>query len=161
MKRFLYVLLSCCLLCSTAFAVPDRSLTFAKYRSYTSVYAAPELSTEAAVSTVEEGNKILAVFEHMSAGFIFTDSGTVESGAVYTNEDEAASDFLAECMAMIAFLGEIDFTAYGMLLNQYMSIKADRDSSVYYMASGDAFQVIKQDPYKYMFIYLNQDGVTN
>jgi len=130
------------------------------YNSYAVYYSAPQISDEDAVFITEDGNRLYADFGSFGAGFQVSDSGAIENGFVYTNDASAASDFLGECMAMISFLGRVDISACGMLLNQFMDVKSGRDSIPHYVDT-DAFQIIRNDAYQYFFLYLNNDGATS
>lgn len=155
MKRILAIILSVLLLIPAAGAEVDQ-LMLIDYNSCASVFGAQKLDM-AQMKT--KGTTSIFEMPPLVIGFDF--AGDVpKTGMIYANDDASAADFLASCMAMLYYMGDMDYSAFGMMLDQYMQIRRGEQSTPYYIGT-DAFMIDKSDNFKYCLIYMNNDLKTN
>ena len=158
MKRFLPLLLVlvCVVSWSCAGAGSIGRLRM-EYDSAAYVFGAPEISGH---QMVQNGSIYTFNLGPLMIGFDFNDDGSVKRSAIYAKDDSCAADFLSSCMAMIYCLGDIDYTAFGMMLQQFTDIRNGKET-MFYNIGKDVFQVLAGDTHKYCFVYLNNDQKTS
>ena len=155
MKKLLCLILLVCMTASCACAEVDQIMLI-KYNSCASVFGAPKLDM-AQMKT--KGTTSIFEMPPLIIGFDF--AGDVpKTGVIYANDDAYAADFLASCMAMLYYLGDLDYTAFGVMLGQYMDIRRGEESIPHFIGT-DVFKIDKSDNFKYCLIYMNNDLKTN
>ena len=151
MKRLLAILILVCM-CGSAGAEFDHMLLL-KYNAAAKTAGAPELHEKDMRS---KDNFYQFDFGQFRLIFELNQDSNVKNVAIYADNESCAADFLCSCLAVIYTFKDIDITAAGMLMMQYSSIKAGKES-IPYNTGGDAFQIISSDTAKYSFIYMNKD----
>ena len=155
MKKLICILLLVCMAASCACAEVDQIMLI-KYNSCASVFSAPKLDTAQMKST---GTVYVFTMPPLIIGFEF-DGDAIKTGAVYAKDDTCAADFLASCMAMLYYLGDLDYSAIGVMLQQYMDIRRGESSIPHYIGQ-DVFQIITSEDTKFCMVYMNNDRKAN
>ena len=152
MKRILAAILIIVCLASSAYAEFDQLLLI-KYESAAEMLGAPDLQ-KSVVSSFD--NYFQFDFGQLEIVFEMAPDNSVKNIVIYAEDDACAADFLGSCIATIYTFGDIDVKANGMLLMQFMSVRAGGES-VPYNIGKDTFMITTRDMAKYVFIYMNID----
>ena len=143
-------------ICSTVsvYADENKYKFIDDYNITATVLGAPEI--DAGKMQYSKENVDYTVVNGVTIIFQFSELGGVKNIAVCTSDDNTAADFICTCTAVITYFGELDLTAYGMLLYQYSSVRAGNEFYPYNLGV-DAFGISSNDQYKYLFVYMNND----
>lgn len=154
MKRILSIIMMLFFLIPGANAEPDHALEICimKYNSVAETIGAKsiDLSTE----TESEGLKVYYAGTCLIV-FRLDDNGTPTNAGVYKTLTAKPEDFLLDCMAVITFMGNMDYEAYGHMLSQYAEIMKGSDESLPYYMGFDLFKMEKRNMKEILFTYYN------
>lgn len=155
MKKLILLALALCLLvsCASADVVED---IYWDYAPCAKTFGAPMFEKDGLHLTDAEKNVYRADVGMVNLVFEITMKNKIKTALVCAKDDSCAADFLCSCAAMVAYLGGINSSAYGNILSSFAMIRGGSDS-VPGTVGIDAYQVISNDDFKYVFVYQNND----
>ena len=155
MKKILILIIAVCMTASWASADTSSDLYWA-YKPYAETFGAP-MFEENGVSVRDAGkNTYQAQAGSLLLIFEITVTNDIRTVLVCAKDDSCAADLLCTSSAIISWLGETDFTAFGSALSQFGMLRAG-STPVAGVVGSDAFNMVARDDFKYMFMYANND----
>ena len=159
MKKALILILAVCMTASFAYADTSSDIYW-HYKPYAETFGAPMFEKDGVSPYNTDKNTYAATAGGIKMIFELTQTGAIRTVLVCAEDDTSAADFLCSCTAVITWLGETDFNAFGNLVAGYGMI---RSGSVCAPTSVgiDSFDIISSENLKYVFLYANNDLKAN
>lgn len=155
MRKIICILLLVCMMPILASADPSEDLYW-DYAPYAETFGAPMFEQDG-VSVLDAGkNTYQAQAGSLKLIFEFTITNDIRTVLVCAKDDSCVADLLCTCPAIISWLGETDFTAFGTALSEFTMLRAG-STPASGMVGSDAFNMVTRDDYKYIFMYANND----
>ena len=159
MKKLICILLLVCMTASLAYADTSSDIYW-NYKPYAETFGAPMFEMDGVSLYNTDKNTYTVTAGEINLIFELTQTGAIRTVLVCAKDDTSAADFLCSCTAVITWLGETDFNAYGSLVAGYGMI---RSGSVCAPTSIgiDSFDITSSENLKYIFLYANNDLKAN
>lgn len=158
MKKFLILLLAFCMTASFAVADVAEDLYWG-YSPCAKTFGAPMFEKDEISLYNAEKNTYRADVGNVTIIFEITMTNNIKNVLICAKDDSCAADFLCSCAAMIAYLGKIDFMAYGNILSSFAMMRGGSVAVPGHVGI-DSYGISANDDYKYIFVYQNNDLTT-
>ena len=158
MKRFTILLAALVMLAFSAGAERWDWLDIG-YNSSAKTFGAKEISEDQLRIVTTKENEEMWVFDFPSYSVVFTFNEKEElvDAFVAAVDDSEAMDFFLACVCVMTYLGDVSYSSWGMLLNQYAEARKGNELIPGTLGS-DSYQIRPgTNGYKYMFLYMNND----
>lgn len=157
MRKLLILVLVLCMCFSCAFAdsIPVEENVALMFNSWAGILGAKKIDQEKMVMVDN-----IAAFpcDGYDIMFFLTENNQVERAGIRLYDTAASGDFIMASMTMISILGEMDYSAYGMMLFQYgKAIQGEEDILPWHIGSDTFTMTPESGNYKVVFVYLNTD----
>jgi hypothetical protein len=155
MRKVVILIIAICMAATWASADTSSDLYW-EYKPYAETFGAPMFEMNG-VSVLDAKKNTYQVYAgSLKMIFEITITNDIRTVLVCAEDDLCTADLMCACIAIISWLGETDFNAFGTMLSQFAMLRAGLKPAPG-VVGNDAFNMVTREDCKYIFMYANND----